>query len=93
MPKTILLESEQTIYQARVTHGIFFEALKDTEEIAIDLALIQEVDSSFLQNLLWLKNEGQRLNINIKLYNPTVILIDAANALGLSNSLIFDGEL
>jgi len=93
MLKNILLDAEQTIYQARETHTMFVDALKDASELNVVLEAITDVDSSFLQNLLWLKTEGGRLNIQINLLNPPPSLQDVVTQLGLTDALKFGGAL
>jgi hypothetical protein len=93
MQKNIVLDAEQTIYQARQTHSMFVDALKDASELTVALDAITDVDSSFLQNLLWLKTEGARLNIQVNLHNPPPLLQDVVTQLGLVNAFNFGGAL
>lgn len=92
MSKQIALAGEQTIYQARETQQQLSSALHDAAELSIDLAAVTEVDSSLLQILLWLKNEGTRLNKSVHLLNPSAALLHVVTLLGLEAQLTFGGE-
>ncbi len=93
MQKHLVLEGEQTIYQARQTHHLLQDALHDGTEITIDLSLISDVDSSFLQILLWLQQEALRLNIKLVLHKPADALMKVSETLGVAKLVQFGGSV
>lgn len=90
MPTRIALEGEQTIYQARETQQQLASALQDAHEIELDLSQVQEADSALMQILIWLQNEGRRLDKPIQLINPSHSLCNTIALLGLQESFPSD---
>lgn len=92
MQKNISLSGELTIYQARDTYSQLIEVLHDATELSLDLSDITDVDSSFLQILLWLQQEGIRQNIKVSLMQPSEVLQKVISQLGLAKSFNFGGS-
>lgn len=92
MQKNISLSGELTIYQARDTYSQLIEVLHDATELSLDLSDITDVDSSFLQILLWLQQEGIRQNIKVSLIQPSEVLKKVISQLGLAKSFNFGGS-
>jgi anti-anti-sigma factor len=92
MQKNISLSGELTIYQARDTHSQLTDVLHDATELNLDLSNITDVDSSFLQILLWLQQEGVRQNIKVTLTQPSEVLQKVISQLGLAKSFNFGGS-
>lgn len=90
MLKQIQLDTEQTIYQAAETHHALVSALHSASSIELDLSQIQEVDSAFVQILLWLQQESARLTKPVQLLNPSPSLCHVIQLLGLQDA--FPGD-
>ncbi|QLG89314.1 STAS domain-containing protein [Chitinibacter bivalviorum] len=90
MPKLIVLEGEQTIYQARDTQQQLASALHEAKEIQLDLSQVQDADTAFMQILIWLQNEGRRLEKPVHFIQPSSCLRNIVAALGLQDVLPSD---
>jgi ABC-type transporter Mla MlaB component len=86
------LQSEQTIYQAKDTHVLLATALHDADAIDVDLSLIHDADTSFLQILCWLQKEGQRLAKPVLLRQPSESLCKVIQTLGMQDVFLFTPE-
>jgi anti-anti-sigma regulatory factor len=85
MPQHIQLDAEQTIYQASETHSALISALHDADGIELDLSKVQELDTAFVQILLWLQQESVRLSKPLQLLNPSPALCRTIQLLGLDD--------
>jgi anti-sigma B factor antagonist len=80
------LDPEQTIYQAAATYAELASALNQYSVIQLDLSNISDVDTTFLQILLWLQRESQLRNKTLDLLNLSSVLKQAIELLGLQEA-------
>lgn len=70
MSKTILFRDEFTIHQVSDSLADFREALKERDELVIDLLAIKRMDVAAVQVLLAVRNECQRTGHGILIRKP-----------------------
>ena len=73
MPSTqrLSLTEDLTIYHALEQKSALLDALVGTDELELDLAQVEEIDSAGLQLLILLKKEAQRAGKRLAIVTPS----------------------
>ncbi|MBM5573998.1 STAS domain-containing protein [Deefgea sp. CFH1-16] len=83
----LILNGEQTIYQVRDTYQQLKSIMNESKGLSLFLPQIQECDCTFVQLLLWVKQEAERQQQPLQLLQPTAELVELVSLLGLSDEL------
>ena len=83
----IELEGEQTIFQVSATYQRLRAALATHQVLYIELRGVHECDTAFVQLILWLQLEAERLQQQVHLRNPPRQLQELAALLGLTQAI------
>ena len=65
------LTEDLTIYHALEQKAALLDALAATDELELDLAQVEEIDSAGLQLLILLKKEAQRAGKSVRFVAPS----------------------
>lgn len=91
MAEPLALPEELTIYEAADFRQRLSVALQAADPvIELDLALVNEIDLSAVQIMLWATREAARLDKQLRLVNPSVAVRDYLSLTGLSDALLFE---
>ena len=82
-PSVLRIEGEMTIYRAAELKQTLCEALDRSEELAVDLAAVTELDSAGVQVLLFAKRQAQARRRILRLHAHSPAVLDVFELLDL----------
>ncbi len=85
LQQAVLQPENMTIYEAMEMRELFISKLISHQKIEVDLALVQEIDSSGLQLMIALKKDAKDLGKELVFSKHSLAVIELLDLFDMSN--------